>query len=206
MSWYSSAGVLMSFCFSPEALGRTSHAICIRKCRKEKFGNNCQHIIAAYRNQLLPYISPEHNHRRDHIDYRNHYHIKYWGFQAVGSEHCQCCDTIYEKFFPESFSSVWEYVLSKSSNRYIWRRQLFFYFRSPRSIDITVSCSFVLRSFHIPRTSFCFSVRFSELSSWKTTIMSRPKLYIFFKCDQRRQVFLCHDSSQWRLGNSRQLR
>ena len=40
----------------------------------------------------------------------------------------------------------------------------------------------------------------------KTTIMSRPKLYIFFKCDQRRQVFLRHDSSQWRLGNSRQLR
>ena len=43
--------------------------------------------------------------------------------------------------------------------------ELFFYFRSPRSIDITVSCSFVLRSFHIPRTSFCFSVRFSELPS-----------------------------------------
>ena len=40
----------------------------------------------------------------------------------------------------------------------------------------------------------------------KTTIMSRPKLYIFFKCDQRRQVFLRHDSFQWRLGNSRQLR
>ena len=30
----------------------------------------------------------------------------------------------------------------------------------------------------------------------KTTIMSRPKLYIFFKCDQRRQVFLRHDSFQ----------
>ena len=30
----------------------------------------------------------------------------------------------------------------------------------------------------------------------KTVIMSRPKLYIFFKCDQRRQVFLRHDSSQ----------
>ena len=30
----------------------------------------------------------------------------------------------------------------------------------------------------------------------KTTIMSRPKLYIFFKCDQRRQVFLRHNSSQ----------
>ena len=29
--------------------------------------------------------------------------------------------------------------------------ELFFYFRSPRSINITVSCSFVLRSFHIPR-------------------------------------------------------
>ena len=43
--------------------------------------------------------------------------------------------------------------------------ELFSYFRSPRSIDITVSCSFVLRLFHIPRTSFCFSVRFSELSS-----------------------------------------
>ena len=40
--------------------------------------------------------------------------------------------------------------------------ELFSYFRSPRSIDITVSCSFVLRSFHIPRTSFCSSVRFSE--------------------------------------------
>ena len=45
--------------------------------------------------------------------------------------------------------------------------ELFSYFRSPRSIDITVSCSFVLRSFHIPRTSFCFSVRFYELHSWK---------------------------------------
>lgn len=34
-----------------------------------------------------------------------------------------------------------------------------------------------------------------------------PKaVHIFFKCDQRRQVFLRHDSSQWRLGNSRQLR
>ena len=30
----------------------------------------------------------------------------------------------------------------------------------------------------------------------KTAIMSLPKLYIFFKCDQRRQVFLHHDSSQ----------
>ena len=29
--------------------------------------------------------------------------------------------------------------------------ELFFYFRSPRSIDITVSCSFVLRLFYIPR-------------------------------------------------------
>ena len=27
--------------------------------------------------------------------------------------------------------------------------ELFFYFRNPRSIDITVSCSFVFRSFHI---------------------------------------------------------
>ena len=34
----------------------------------------------------------------------------------------------------------------------IYILELFFYFRSPRSIDITVSCSFVLRSFHIPRT------------------------------------------------------
>ena len=59
--------------------------------------------------------------------------------------------------------------------------ELFSYFRSPRSIDITVSCSFVLRLFHIPRTSFCFSVRFSELSSWKTVIMSRLMLYIFFQ-------------------------
>ena len=43
--------------------------------------------------------------------------------------------------------------------------ELFFYFRRPRSIDITVSCSFVLRLFHILKTSFCFSVRFSELPS-----------------------------------------
>ena len=47
----------------------------------------------------------------------------------------------------------------------IYILELFFYFRSPRSIGITVSCSFVLRSFHIPKTSFCFSVRFSELPS-----------------------------------------
>ena len=43
--------------------------------------------------------------------------------------------------------------------------ELFFYFRSPRSIDITVSCSFVLRLFHIFKTSFCLSVRFSGLPS-----------------------------------------
>ena len=30
----------------------------------------------------------------------------------------------------------------------------------------------------------------------KTMIMSRLMLYIFFKCEQRRQVFLRHDSSQ----------
>ena len=53
--------------------------------------------------------------------------------------------------------------------------ELFSYFRSPRSIDITVSCSFVLRSFHIPRTSFCFSVRFSELSSRKNCDNVTPK-------------------------------
>ena len=33
----------------------------------------------------------------------------------------------------------------------------------------------------------------------KTVIMSRPKLHNFFKCDQRRQVFLRHDPPQWRL-------
>ena len=43
--------------------------------------------------------------------------------------------------------------------------ELFSFFRSPRSIDITVSYSFVLRSFHILGTSFCSSVSFSELIS-----------------------------------------
>ena len=59
--------------------------------------------------------------------------------------------------------------------------ELFSYFRSPRSIDITVSCSFVLRSFHIPRTSFCFSVRFSELSSWKNYDNVTPKAVHIFQ-------------------------
>ena len=57
----------------------------------------------------------------------------------------------------------------------------FSYFRSPRSIDITVSCSFVLRSFHIPRTSFCFSVRFSELPSWKNCDNVTPKAVHIFQ-------------------------
>ena len=46
--------------------------------------------------------------------------------------------------------------------------ELFSCFRSPHSIHITVSCSFVLRSFHIFKTAFCSSVRFSEFPSGKT--------------------------------------
>ena len=66
----------------------------------------------------------------------------------------------------------------KENSRYIF--ELFAYFWSPRSIDITVSCSFVLRSFHILKTSFRFSVRFSELPSWKNCDNVTPNaVYIF---------------------------
>ena len=59
--------------------------------------------------------------------------------------------------------------------------ELFFYFRRPRSIDITVSCSFVLRLFHILKTSFCFSVRLSELPSWKNCDNVTPKAVHIFQ-------------------------
>ena len=72
--------------------------------------------------------------------------------------------------------------------------ELFFYFRSPRSIDITVSCSFVLRSFHIPRTSFCFSVRFSELSCWKNCDNVTPKATHIFSSVISDGRFYCSGS------------
>lgn len=76
---------------------------------------------------------------------------------------------------------IYRFNARKQKEQPIHIPELFFYFRSPRSIDITVSCSFVLRSFHIPRTSFCFSVRFSELSSWKNYDNVTPKAVHIFQ-------------------------
>ena len=58
---------------------------------------------------------------------------------------------------------------------------LFSYFRSPRSIDITVSYSFVFRSFLILKISSCSSVKFSELPSWKSCDNGTPKAAQFFQ-------------------------
>ena len=47
--------------------------------------------------------------------------------------------------------------------------ELFSYFRSPWSIDITVSCSFVFRLFHIFKTSSRYSVR-SSIYFWYSSL------------------------------------
>ena len=83
--------------------------------------------------------------------------------------------------------------------------ELFSYFRSPRSIDITVSCSFVLRSFHIPRTSFCFSVRFSELPSWKNCDNVTPNAVHIFSSvisDGRFSCAMILPSDDWEIPDS----
>ena len=83
--------------------------------------------------------------------------------------------------------------------------ELFSYVRSPRSIDITVSCSFVLRLFHILKTSFYFSVRFSELPSWKNCDNVTPKaIHIFSSVisDGRFSCAMILPSDDWEIPDS----
>ena len=81
----------------------------------------------------------------------------------------------------------------------------FSYFRSPRSIDITVSCSFVFRSFHILKTSSCSSVRFSELPSWKNCYNVTPKAAHIFSSvisDGRFSCAMILPSDDWEIPDS----
>ena len=70
---------------------------------------------------------------------------------------------------------------------------------------ITVSCSCVLRLFHILKTSFCFSVRFSELPSWKNCDNVTPKAVHIFSSvisDGRFSCAMILPSDDWEIPDS----